>query len=299
MVTRAQTWAARALTLGGALAVIALAWAFAADRAGAGGADSAAVRGYIVPTPNNPDVDPAATCDATFTANDQSDDQPQSSPGTADNAVTLAGCSYDTVPFEGPSTENRPVVFEVDSGPGGLLCGPTTQQSQSCALPGINFPAAAEYRVLANNERGVNPSGVMRVVFCADDPPVTGACGPDDEQSTAYTIRWDPDGGSGGGGGAGAKCAGKEATIVASGPVTKGTGQDDVIVGRKGKDKIAGKGGKDRICGGGGKDKLKGGGGKDRLSGGAGADKLNGGGGKDVCKGGPGKDQLSSCEKGS
>jgi Ca2+-binding RTX toxin-like protein len=199
-----------------------------------------------------------------------------------------------------------------------LLCGPGTQQTASCALPGINFFAGGEYRVLANNEAGVDATGSMRVTFCADDPPVTGACGPDDEQGTAYVIRWEAGGGGGGGGGGGAgKCAGKSATIVASGPVTKGTGQNDVIVGRKGKDKIAGRGGKDRICGGGGKDKLKGGGGKDmlkggggrdrlkgggggdRLSGGAGPDKLNGGGGKDVCKGGPGKDTLSSCEQGS
>jgi hypothetical protein len=265
-----------------AVAILAL----AVEGAGAGGADSAAVRGYIVQTANNPDVDPATTCAASFAANDQSDDQAQSPGGTADNAVTLAGCSYNAAPFEGPSTEDRPVVFEVGSGPGGLLCEDSTQQSQVCGLSGINHAAGAEYRVRANNEAGVNPTGTMRVEFCADDPPVQGVCGVEDEQETAFTIEW---AGPGAGPG-GPKCYGKGVTIVATSTKTNGTGGNDVIVGRPGKDKISGKGGKDRICGKGGKDKLKGGGGKDRLDGGPGTD---------TCRGGGGKDKLKSCEKGA
>ncbi len=277
-------------------------WIFGAERAGAGGEDSAAVRGYIVPTPNNPDVDPATTCAGTFVDNDQSDDQAQSPAGTAANAVTLAGCSYDAPPFGGPSTEDRPVVFQVQSGPGGLLCQPgSLQQSQVCALPGINHQPGAEYRVLVNNEAGVNPTGTMSVLFCADDPgpkgaPPDGLCTSNDEQRTGYTIRWEA--GGGGPGGGGGKCAGKHATIVAAGGTTKGTGGDDVIVGSGDNDKIKGKGGKDRICGKGGKDKLKGGGGNDTLKGGGGKDKLNGGPGTDTCKGGGGNDKLRSCEKG-
>lgn len=283
--------------------------------AGAGGDDSAAVRGYIVPTPNNPDVDPATTCAGTFADNDQFDDQPQSPAGTASNAVTLAGCSYDATPFGGPSTEDRPVVFEVTSGPGGLLCGAGVQQSQVCALPGINHGAGLEYRVLANNEIGVNATGSLRVEFCADDPPVQGVCGLEDEQATQFTINWRR--GGGGGGGAGGRCAGRPVTIQASGPRTPGTPDDDVIAGRKGKDRISGKGGDDLICAKGGNDRVKGGGGKDRLlgqgggdkvaggggkdnlKGGGGNDRLNGGGGKDRCNGGPGKDRLRRCEKGS
>jgi Ca2+-binding RTX toxin-like protein len=263
--------------------------ALGTERAGAGAGDSAAVRGYIVPTANNPDVNPAPTCQGTFTANDQSDDQAQSPPGTTSNAVTLAGCSYDAPPYGGPSTEDRPVVFQVTSGPGGLLCGAGTQQSQACALSGINYAPGGEYRVLANNEAGVNATGTMRVQFCADDPPVDGLCTSNDEQGTAFTIRWEAGGG---------KCAGKTATIVASGGTTKGTGGNDVIVGSGANDTIKGKGGKDRICGKGGKDKLKGGGGNDNLKGGGGKDRLNGGPGTDTCKGGGGKDKLRSCEKG-
>jgi hypothetical protein len=282
----------------GALAGTVLVASLGADRAGAGGADSAAVRGYIVPTANNPDVDPATTCEGSFAANDQSDDQAQSPQGSAENAVTLAGCSYQAPPFDGPSTEDRPVAFAVLSGPGGLLCGAGVQQSQVCALGGINFAQGAEYRVQANNEAGVNQTGTLTVEFCADDPPVGGACGVEDEQRTVYTIDWTKaGGGGGGGGGGGANCAGKPATIVATSATTKGTGGNDVIVGRKGKDKIKAKGGKDRVCSKGGNDKLKGGGGKDFLKAGAGKDALNGGGGKDTCKGGPGKDTLKSCEK--
>ncbi|MGH2986451.1 MAG: hypothetical protein ACRDLO_07180 [Solirubrobacterales bacterium] len=276
--------------LGASLLVLGV-WAGAA---GAGGEDSAAVRGYIVPTPNNPDVNPATTCSGRFLDNDISDNQPQSPAGTAANAVTLAACSYDAVPYGGPSTEDRPVVFTIIRGPGGLLCGGGTEQSATCALPGINYPAGGEYRVLVNNQAGADQPGLTRVEFCADDPPVTGTCGPDDEQSTLYTIDWQAAGGGGG-----AKCAGKPVTIVASGGTTKGTGGNDVIAGSGGNDTIKGKGGKDRICGKGGKDKLKGGGGKDNLKGGGGADRLNGGGGKDRCKGGPGKDKLKGCEKGS
>jgi hypothetical protein len=266
-----------------------------ADRAGAGGEDSAAVRGYIVPTPGNPDVAPASTCAGTFADNDQLDDQTQSPAGTATNAVTLAGCSYDAPPFSGPSTESRPVAFEVVSGPGGLLCGGGTAQSQVCALSAINYAAGGEYRVSANNEVGANPTGTLAVEFCADDPPVQGVCGVEDEQTTRYLIRWEA--GDGGGGGSG-RCAGKAATIVGGGGAVTGTGGNDVILGTGSKDKLKGKGGKDRLCGKGGKDKLKGGGGGDRLRGGPGADKLNGGPGKDRCKGGPGKDKLRSCELG-
>lgn len=274
--------------LAAGLAGAALVLALRAAPAGAGGDDSAAVRGYIVPTANNPDVDPATTCAGPFADNDQSDDQAQSPAGTASNAVTLAGCSYDQPPYEGPSTESRPAAFAVVNGTGGLLCGAGTQQSQSCALPGVNYAPGSEYRVLANNEAGVNAAGALTVEFCADDPPVQGVCGIEDEETTQYVIDW-----QGGG-----KCGGKAATIVATTGKTAGTGGNDVIVGRKGNDKISGKGGKDRICGKGGKDKLKGGGGKDRLEGGPGADVLDGGPAKDTCKGGGGKDELKGCEKG-
>ncbi len=95
------------------------------------------------------------------------------------------------------------------------------------------------------------------------------------------------------------KCKGKTATIVTDSKKTRGTGGNDVIVGRKGKDKINAKGGKDTVCAKGGNDKVKGGGGKDKLFGQGGKDRLNGGPGKDRCRGGPGKDKLKSCEQGS
>lgn len=271
----------RALLAGALAAGFCLLAALAASQAGAGGFDSASVRGYIVPTASNPDVDPATTCAAPFADNDQSDAQTQSPAGTASNAVTLAACSYDAPPYEGPSTESRPVAFAVISGPGGLLCGSGTQQSQVCALGGINYPPAGEYRVEVNNEAG-QPTGQLLVEFCADDPPATGVCGPEDEETTQYAIDWK-------GAGGGQQCFGQAATIVATSAKTKGTSADDVILGRSGKDKISGKGGKDRICGLAGKDKLKGGPGNDKLDGGA---------AKDTCKGGPGKDKLKGCEKG-
>jgi hypothetical protein len=171
---------------------------FAVQQAGAGPEDSAAVRGYIVPTANNPDVSPATTCTGVFVDNDQFDTQPQSPTGTAANAVTLAGCSYNAVPFGGPSTEDRPVAFEVVSGSGGLLCGQSLQQSNVCALPGINHAPGQEYRVVANNEAGVNATGTMTVRFCADDPPAEGKCGTEDEEATTFTILWAGGGTEGG-----------------------------------------------------------------------------------------------------
>jgi hypothetical protein len=172
---------------------------FAVQRAEAGPEDSAAVRGYIVPTANNPDVNPATTCSNVFASNDQFDYQPQSPTGTADNAVTLAGCSYNAIPFGGPSTEDRPVAFEVVSGSGGLLCGQGLQQSRVCALPGINHAPGQEYRVVANNEAGENAAGSMTVKFCADDPPAEGKCGTEDEEATTFTILWQAGGGTEGG----------------------------------------------------------------------------------------------------
>jgi hypothetical protein len=96
-------------------------------------------------------------------------------------------------------------------------------------------------------------------------------------------------------------CAGRRATIVATGPVTVGTPRADVIVGRPGPDVIRGLGGDDVICGRGGADRLIGGPGNDRLLGGAGNDVLLGGAGQDVLLsgsggdlliGGPGRDRL-------
>jgi hypothetical protein len=190
--TRTSTRLIVVSILAGALGIALLASGLGADRAGAGAADAAAVRGYIVPTANNPDVDAATTCAGVFADNDQSDSQPQSPAGTANNAVTLAGCSYNATPFGGPSTEDRPVAFAVTSGPGGLLCGQGTQQSQVCALGGINFQPGAEYRVRANNEAGEDATGTTRIEFCADDPPAEGRCGAEDEQGTTYTIAWGP-----------------------------------------------------------------------------------------------------------
>ena len=65
-----------------------------------------------------------------------------------------------------------------------------------------------------------------------------------------------------------ARCQGARATILASGPRTRGTPRRDVIVGRPGRDVIRGLGGNDLICGRGGRDLLIGGAGADRLLGG-------------------------------
>jgi Ca2+-binding RTX toxin-like protein len=88
------------------------------------------------------------------------------------------------------------------------------------------------------------------------------------------------------------RCAGKRATIVAKGRVTRGTPKADVIVGRTGPDTIRARGGNDIVCGRGGADLIEGGPGKDRLLGGPGADRLRGGAGRDVLLGGPGRDRL-------
>ena len=268
-----------------------------ADRAGAGLEDASAARVWIEATANNPDIDPGSGC-----AGDQDlvDRQPQSPAGSAGNAVTVGGCAHLSLP-SGPRWPG-PAVFETD-GPGGLLCEPDSlQQTERCAFEGPNAPNS-EFLVRANNEAGVNPTGSMSVRFCADDPPADGLCTSNDEEGGNVSIVWETGGGGagggtggGGGGGTGAKCAGKTATIVATGPRTRGTAGNDVIVGRKGKDKISGKGGKDRICGKAGNDKLKGAAGKDNLKGGPGKDTLSGGAARDRCKGGPGKDKLKSCE---
>ena len=96
-----------------------------------------------------------------------------------------------------------------------------------------------------------------------------------------------------------ALCAGRPATIEATGGTTTGTAGPDVIVGTAAKNVIRGRGGKDLVCargggdkviGGGGNDTLRGQGGPDTLKGGAGRDRLLGGAGKDKLFGGPGRD---------
>ena len=85
---------------------------------------------------------------------------------------------------------------------------------------------------------------------------------------------------------------GAPATILATGPRTRGTPRRDVIVGRAGRDLIRGLGGNDLICGRGGRDLLIGGAGADLLFGGGGADRLLGGRGRDRLEGGPGRDSC-------
>ncbi len=78
------------------------------------------------------------------------------------------------------------------------------------------------------------------------------------------------------------KCKGREATIVSTRRVLRGTSKRDVIVGlRKQADKIRGGRGNDLICGRGKSDLIKGGAGDDELRGGRGHDRLIGGPGKD------------------
>ena len=98
-----------------------------------------------------------------------------------------------------------------------------------------------------------------------------------------------------------ASCAGRAATIEATGATTVGTNGPDVIVGtaganlikgRGGKDLVCAKGGKDEVIGGAGSDTLRGESGRDTLKGGAGGDKLIGGPGPDLLIGGPLKDIL-------
>ena len=91
----------------------------------------------------------------------------------------------------------------------------------------------------------------------------------------------------------GVRCNGRQATLLAAGPLTRGTARADVIVGRAGKDRILGLGGADLICGRGGADRLEGGAGPDLLIGEAGADVLLGGLGVDVLRGGAGRDRLT------
>jgi DNA-binding beta-propeller fold protein YncE len=91
----------------------------------------------------------------------------------------------------------------------------------------------------------------------------------------------------------GVRCNGRQATLLAAGPLTRGTARADIIVGRAGRDRILGRGGADVICGGGGTDRLEGGPGRDLLLGQGGADILLGGAGRDVLRGGAGRDRLS------
>ena len=95
------------------------------------------------------------------------------------------------------------------------------------------------------------------------------------------------------------RCAGKRATITASGgPKLIGTNGRDIISGGDKTDIIRGRRGNDLICGLGGRDRLLSGAGRDRLFGGAAGDQLIGGDGNDRCAGGNGHDRLSNCEKG-
>lgn len=89
-----------------------------------------------------------------------------------------------------------------------------------------------------------------------------------------------------------AACRGKQATIRARGPLTRGTKRRDVIVGTPRRDVIRGRGGNDLICGRGGGDLLLGGPGRDRLLGEGGRDALRGQGGGDALFGGRGPDRL-------
>jgi hypothetical protein len=85
-----------------------------------------------------------------------------------------------------------------------------------------------------------------------------------------------------------ATCQGKPATIVAKGPVTRGTSGDDVIVGTAGNDRIEAGGGNDLVCAGAGDDEIRAAEGDDSLDGGPGDDR---------CLGGPGASTLAGCER--
>jgi Ca2+-binding RTX toxin-like protein len=91
----------------------------------------------------------------------------------------------------------------------------------------------------------------------------------------------------------GVRCDGRQATLLAAGPLTRGTARADIIVGRAGRDRILGRGGAGVICGGGGADRLEGGPGRDLLLGQGGADALLGGAGRDVLRGSAGRDRLT------
>ena len=92
----------------------------------------------------------------------------------------------------------------------------------------------------------------------------------------------------------GARCGGRQATIVGSerSDTLSGTNRRDVIASLGGNDRIKGLRGNDLVCGGPGRDRLFGGPGRDRLLGGPGKDKLVGGPGRDRLLGGSGKDKL-------
>jgi uncharacterized delta-60 repeat protein len=141
---------------------------------------------------------------------------------------------------------------------------------------------------------GGNPSNAVFVRYEGGDPPEA----PGGEEP--------PSGGEpphGGGAPAQTSCRGRDATLfAAAGQLTKGTADDDVIVGTPKRDRIKTSGGRDLVCSGGGNDVLLGGNGrdvlrgmngKDRLSGGRGPDRLVGMKGNDALRGGPGRDTLS------
>lgn len=81
---------------------------------------------------------------------------------------------------------------------------------------------------------------------------------------------------------------------------TKGTSDDDVLVGASGKDRILGGAGNDLLIGGAGNDTLRGGTGNDILIGGLGSDVLHGGKGSDVFlhSAGDGADTITGFQNG-
>jgi hypothetical protein len=106
---------------------------------------------------------------------------------------------------------------------------------------------------------------------------------------------WAPSMRAGAGPFPGARCLGRQATIIGTAGPDRiaGTSGDDVIVGSGGDDVILGGDGNDRICGGAGKDSLEGRYGNDLLSGGRTQDALDGGPGSDLLLGGLGRDRLN------
>ncbi len=153
--------------------------------------------------------------------------------------------------------------------------GPTQTQRPAITSPVVDFGSTT----LATDQRGVARP--------YDDPTQnnTEAVGGDASDMGAFEIRpAEPPNP--------AHCAGREATIEATGGTTVGTNGPDVIVGTAGANLIKAKGGKDLVCALGGRDKVVGGGGNDTLLGQGGPDTLKGGAGKDKLKGGPGRDKL-------
>jgi hypothetical protein len=185
--------------LAGVVGIALLASGLRADRAGAGLEDATSARAWIVPTANNPDIDPNSSCAGPQDISDSS--QPQSPGGSAANAVTVGACAY-LSGLGGPKWTG-PGVFETD-GPGGLLCQPnSTQLTARCAFDSPNAPNT-DFQVRANNQAGVHQPEPMRVRFCADDPPADGLCTSNDEEGANVTIDWEgedgappPDGGPG------------------------------------------------------------------------------------------------------